>query len=138
VGTPGGPYQEFAMVGIGRSQITRGVLGIGGGDLTQAQPLDFDRVRVPGGTPTSRVVTIINAGAAPITVNAVITPATGFRVALPALPFTIAARGQTTVTLTFSPPAVGLFNAVVEFVDTAGATVNRAGTIVRGEGIPGG
>jgi hypothetical protein len=137
VGTPGGSYQEFAMVGIGRSQITRGVLGIGGGNLVPAQALDFGAVRVPGGTPTSRTVTIINAGPAPIAVN-VFVSAAGFRVALPALPVTIPARGQVTVTLTFSPPAVGRFDAVVEFFDTAGPTVNRAGTIVTGQGTPGG
>jgi len=120
-----------SLRGTGRAQITRGALYIHGGNLTDGKPMDFGPVRI--GQTERRYFIINNRSAQTLTLRGrTYTNGTFFRLASPAMPVTIPANGQLTVTIEFTPRRAGpVTDAFI--IETDGG-VNAAGTALTGGG----
>ncbi len=133
------------LEGEGVNQISEGDLTVGEGALTNPinnnTPLDFGAVQVPGGAPVTRTFKIRNRSrTSNLRVTVTITPNTqGFTMTVPAqMTFTLTPRQRLDVTLQFSPPAIGTFNATITFsgVDPNNpAVTGYAGTTLTGQGV---
>jgi len=99
------------------------------GDLSLAKAsMDFGSV-VAGGTKTL-TVTATNSGSEAITVNSATVSNANFSVTAPSFPATIAAGQSATLTLAFTPAAVGSFTATVTIASNASnstATISLSG-----------
>lgn len=85
--------------------------------------LNFGNVTV--GSTATLSVTATNSGPASVTVSSVSISTQFFKLVAPSLPVTVASGQSTTVTVTFSPNAVGTFNATATITSNASnATTN--------------
>jgi len=125
---------KLTLQGNGVFQKGSSTLSVTGGNLVAGQALDFGKVLV-GATktltfdgkntdPNKKVTLQVKwiAGNQPFSMTA------------PVGNVVVAAAGTTTVTISFTPPAVASYTDIIEFIDAAGAS-NFAGTVVKGEGI---
>lgn len=128
----GGTTTSIGLRGNGIAQKAVGALSVTGGNITAGQVLDFGNVLVGGNT--TRTFNIANNS--PNAINVSVNWSSGnqgFVVTTPAGGFNVPANGNVTVTITFTPTAVGTFTDAVTFSDAGGT--NLAGTAVQGNGI---
>ena len=109
-----------------------------GGTLSLANgTLNFGNV--PVGTTATLSMVATNSGPASVTVSSVSISSPLFQLVAPSLPVTVAAGQSTAVTVTFSPTAVGTFNATASIASdatNATSTLSLTGTGVTGTGTP--
>jgi hypothetical protein len=100
------------------------------GNLSLANSsMDFGSV--VAGTTKTLTVTATNSGSAAVTVNSATVPGNTFSVTAPVFPLTIAAGQSASLSLAFTPNAVGSFNATVTITSNASnstATISLSGT----------
>jgi len=100
------------------------------GNLSLANAnIDFGSV-VAGATKTL-TVTVTNSGSAAVTVNSAAISSNNFSVTAPSFPATIAAGQSATLSVAFTPDAVGSFTATVTIASDASdptATISLSGT----------
>ncbi len=127
---------KLTLQGNGVFQKGSSTLSVTGGNLVAGQALDFGKV--PVGATKTLTFNVTNADPNKQVTLTVKWPAGNqpFSVTVPVGNVVVAAAGTTTVTISFTPPAVASYTDIVEFIDAAGAT-NFAGTVVKGEGIQG-
>src|SRR4029077_15430760 len=85
--------------------------------------LDFGSVAA--GSSKTLTVTATNSGPASVTVSAAAISTKYFSLVTPSLPIAVAAGQSTTITLQFTPDAVGAFNATLSVTSNASNTVTN-------------
>jgi len=100
--------------------------------------LNFGNVAV--GTTATLSIVATNSGPSSVTVSSVSISSQLFQLVAPSLPVTVAGGQSTTMTVTFSPTAVGTFNATASIssdATNATSTLSLTGTGVSGTGTSG-
>ena len=132
--TSAGRPKKLELKGNGVYQKKGTTCSVSGGDLVKDKPLDFGNVIVNQTKTLS--FSVNNSDPA----NAItVTPSWkngGAPFSVPAGNIAVPSKGSTSVTVSFTPPAVQSYTDILEFTDTKDGK-NIAGTVVKGSGVKG-
>ncbi|HEY6167304.1 MAG TPA: right-handed parallel beta-helix repeat-containing protein, partial [Verrucomicrobiae bacterium] len=129
-GHPSGPFDNSNADGLGLTNssglgdkvseyvdwspfLTSDPTAAGQGPDIDVNPLSLNFGNVTPGQSSNLTLTISNAGGSVLTVNSLVTNNPAYSVISPATPFNVSSNAQQTVTLRFTPPAVGTQNGTL-------------------------